>query len=375
MIKKSEKVIGIRGAYGEQNFGDDAIMLFLYRWFKKKNINVVFIGKPNRYVEILFPACNYIHKEEEHKYDFDFLILGGGTQAFSFSKASKWKKWKGHIGILISDPIKGLLKLTRFIKKRRTITSSSSQKLIGLGIGFGPFLKDSKIQINTEQLIQNMEVLYVRDKLSYDFASQHNNNTYLYSDICYLADIMDFSKSKKNPNTIRSIGIIIRDWEHDDAGNKYYKKLQVQIQELRKDGYLVQYILFKEEDYWIKYLNENNEQYIIWQPNEQSIENFVEVLGTFDLFISARFHGVIFGALLGIPSISIEVEQKLALVSRMIYGNELVWKQPFNPEELKELLSRAHIEYDSLIKKINDSNHKNMLKSNQMFKDLLLNIK
>lgn len=377
MIKKleKEKIIGIRGAYGEQNFGDDAIMLFLYRWFKKQNINVVFIGKPNSYVDILFPECNYMHKEEEHKYNFDFLILGGGTQAFSFSKVSNWKKWKGHLWILISDPKKGLLKLTRFIKKRKMETNPSSQKLIGLGIGFGPFLKDSKIQIDTEQLIQNMEVLFVRDNLSFEFASQHNNSTYLYSDICYLAGIMNFPKTKKEHNTIKSIGVIIRDWTHDDFGNKYYQNLQLQIQELRKDGYLVQYILFKEEDYWIKYLRENNEQYIIWQPNEQSIENFVQVLGTFDLFISARFHGVIFGALLGIPAISIEVEQKLVLVSRMIYGHEMVWKQPFNSVELKELLTRSQIEYDSLIQKINVSNHENMLKSNQMFKDLLFNIK
>jgi polysaccharide pyruvyl transferase WcaK-like protein len=372
---EKEKIIGVKGAYGEQNFGDDAIMLFLYRWFKKKKIDVVFIGKPNSYVNKLFPGCNYILKGEEHKYDFDLLILGGGTQAFSFSKVSKLEKLKGYLWILLSEPKKGLLKLAHFLKNKIIETNPSSQNLIGLGIGFGPFLKGSKIQVDTEQLIKRMEVLYVRDSLSYEFASQHNNNTYLYSDICYLTDIMDLPKRKNKRNTIKSIGVIIRDWKHDDSGNKYYQKLQTQILELRNDGYIVQYILFKEENYWIKYLRKNDEQYIIWQPNEQSIEDFIEVLGTFDLFISARFHGVIFGALLGIPSISIEVEQKLALVSRMIYGHELVWKQPFNSEELRELLSRSQIEYDSLIQKINESNRENMLKSNQMFNDLLLNLK
>lgn len=372
---EKEKNIGVRGAYGESNFGDDALMFFLYKWFKQNNINVSFIGKPNNYIQKLLPGCNYILKEEEHNYDFDLLILGGGTQAFSFSKISILKKLKRFLGVFIWNPKKGMLKLVRLFNKNRLETNQSKQKIIGLGIGFGPFLKDTKIQAKTELLIKKMEVLYVRDNISYEFASPHNDNTSLYCDICYLGGIMDIMNSKKKHNTTKLIGVIVRDWNHDDKGNKYYKKLQAQIQELRKDGYIVKYILFKEEDYWINYLERNNEQYIIWQPNDQNLECFIKTLNTFDLFLSARFHGVIFGALLGIPSISIEVEQKLTLVSRMIYGHELVWKQPFNMEDLRILISRSQKEYDNLTKKIEKSNNENMLKSNQMFMELLHNIK
>jgi len=78
----------------------------------------------------------------------------------------------------------------------------------------------------------------------------------------------------------------------------------------------VQFIVFSDlrDNDWLNTLKLINEDILVWNPDIDRIENFMDKLNNFDLFISARFHGVIFSTLLNKPAISIAIEPKLELV-------------------------------------------------------------
>ena len=69
-------------------------------------------------------------------------------------------------------------------------------------------------------------------------------------------------------------------------------------------------------------------------------------MAEFDSLISARYHGAIFGAILGKPVICIDIEPKLRLVSEFLAG--LLWPQPFDEEECLSLIRRVFGEYGNL---------------------------
>ncbi len=73
---------------------------------------------------------------------------------------------------------------------------------------------------------------------------------------------------------------------------------------------------------------------IIWDPVKHDVHGFCEMLGEFDLIITARYHGAVLAALHHIPFISIGIEPKLEMIARL-YGMP-VWEYPYAPERLTE---------------------------------------
>jgi polysaccharide pyruvyl transferase WcaK-like protein len=75
--------------------------------------------------------------------------------------------------------------------------------------------------------------------------------------------------------------------------------------------------------------------YNIWQPNlNHNISEFIEGLLNYDIIISSRYHGIVFSAVQGIPSIAIEIEPKLKIAAQTLQPGCLLWKQPFDATEL-----------------------------------------
>ncbi|MCA0131294.1 polysaccharide pyruvyl transferase family protein [Winogradskyella alexanderae] len=340
--------IGIRGAYGEQNFGDDALMLFLYKWSKKNNLGIKFIGNENEYISQLIPADSYIFKTQFHKNKFDILILGGGTQFFSFENSPKPTN---KLTLLFTKPQVFFSKVYGALEKKLIYKQTNYKYLYAAGIGLGPFVKDSENEILAKEQLSKMQGLYVRDTYSFNFAKSINHNTFLGTDICFLPDIYDMSPYYNTSDKVVKVGIIVRDWNYSKAGQNYLSKIIKQARKISDAGYFVTFICFKNEPQCEELIDQNNFEKLKWDPIKNTLEDFIKELSLFDLFVSARFHGVIFGALLGVPSIAIEVEPKLKVTKELLDDGVEVWEQPFSSELL------------DIIQKLNYLNAKQSLKT------------
>jgi len=356
--------IGIRGAYGEQNFGDDALMLFLYKWSLNNNLDINFIGRDSSYVYNLISKEKYILKTKSHRYHFEKLILGGGTQFFSFDKTPKKEnKFK----LFFSNPHEFFLKLKYFIEKKFIYKQLNYDEIFSVGIGLGPFVSNSKQEILASEQILLMKGLYVRDNYSFNYAKSINANSFLGTDICFLPDIYNFKKYQKISNEIKRIGIIVRDWNYSEVGGSYLKEVLKYTKKLSEDGYEIEFICFKDEPNSEKEIIDLGFKIVKWNPLEKELEDFVQVLSTFDLFISARFHGIIFGALLNIPSIAIEVEPKLRVTKELLKEGVEIWEQPFN-KDLANMVK--NFKYEEAIKSLNFSVKTQQEKAKKMFHKL-----
>lgn len=364
---KNRKV-GIRGAYGEYNFGDDALMYFLHNWAKVNSIDANFIGKEAKYISNYIPSNRYIVKEEFHRYFFETLIYGGGTQFFSFERSipsdSKLK-------LLFRNPFLFLKKVKLTLEKKVNMKQLNYNSLFSVGVGLGPFKVQSEIETIAKKQISNMQGVFVRDKFSYTFAKSHNSNTYLSTDICFLPDVIDFKPYYNNSNRIKKIGIILRDWSYSTSGAQYLKRV---IEEAIKlsGSFQVEFILFRDEPLCEENINNLGFNIIKWNPKSQNLEDFIKILSDFDLFISSRFHGVIFGALLHIPSIAIEIEPKLKVTKELLENGVEVWQQPFT-EDLGAIIKK--INYEEAKKSLTEGVKKQNKLATEMFENLLTLIK
>ena len=59
-------------------------------------------------------------------------------------------------------------------------------------------------------------------------------------------------------------------------------------------------------------------------------------------------HGVIAGAALGVPSIAVEVEQKLRLIAEQLGNGTMVFSPPFDPETLVAQVRAMNAEWRNL---------------------------
>ncbi|SEP82162.1 Polysaccharide pyruvyl transferase family protein WcaK [Hyunsoonleella jejuensis] len=364
---KNRKV-GIRGAYGEYNFGDDALMYFLYKWAKRNKINANFIGKEANYVSNFIPSKFYITKEKFHKYYFRSLIYGGGTQFFSFENTPRSGS---KLKLLFRNPRLFIKKVQLAFEKKVISKQSNYDFLYSVGVGLGPFKEGSEIEKIAKDKISNMRGVFVRDKFSYNFTKPYNTNTFLSTDICFLPDIIDFKPFYNNSKKINKIGVILRDWSYSKEGAEYLDRVIEEASKLNSK-YQVEFILFKDEVHCEMSIKNLGFNIIKWNPENHNLEDFISSLSSFDLFISSRFHGVIFGALLHIPSIAIEIEPKLKVTKEMLEDGVEIWKQPFT-DDLEGIVTNIDYETAKLSLKVAVKKHNKL--ATDMFNNLLALIK
>ena len=311
----------IRGGYGLGNFGDDALMLWIITAIKKRDIGAKFYlnCKKSSYIKKYVDASFDLNSTENDL----ILIDGGGTIHYSFPIDDDnlfikiWRKKKNLIRYIIG-------------KYKDKSYKYRVKKKIMLGVGFGPFQSKSLNKLeNAKKEITNSNFIMTRDESSYDFAKGINDNTILGCDLCYLdppGDIFLNNSIKDNHH----IAFILRDWSYGTNSDEYFNSAYIAAVNLRNNGFDVDFISFSVEA--DKLVNEKlislGEKVIIWDPNNISFQSFINVLNQFRIIISSRFHGLIFATLLGIPSISIGIEDKLLLSKNN--SPSIIWDPSLN---------------------------------------------
>lgn len=324
--------IVIRGAYGAENFGDDALLHSLIRNLSPEK-KIAVIGKKNEYIGKLFQTIDFYSYEDNIELETHLLLWGGGTQFYDFfSIKFLFRK----VFNLIINP-KNIIKKIMKIKVGPQV---KFKKEVYLCVGFGPFASKKKKKI-TANKISLADLIYVRDIDSYNSLIKYSKNVFKAEDICMLDKSYYFCKTVKN----NKICIILRDWYYDNS-SQYIENI-IEFYNKNKNKLEMDFILFGKDPNCLKKLNDENIKYIQWDVNLYNIEDFSRKISEYSLIISARYHGIIFSLIHNIPAIAIEIEPKLRLVSEQYNKNILLWEKPFSENALNLLIQQAsNIDFD-----------------------------
>jgi len=372
MIRKYK--ISILGGYGLRNFGDDALMYILHKVIssKYKEIDIAYICTPGQYLQRIVNSSDIIDIKNYTKLNSNILLYGGGTQFYSFKPK---KNILDRIILNLKEPINFSNKIKNKLIKRNITKAIHVNKTSAIGIGVGPFLPNAAkhVESNTKQLFSKMHFIGVRDIYSFEKCKKWGlPNVKQYADLCYLMDDEVKLQNQKKSNKIKKIGIIVRDWNQTEEGAAYYDKILPLLDKLKSNGYEINILLFsqKRDIFWLKKLK-HIDNIVIWDPDKDTILDFLQILDTFDLFITARYHGAVFSTLLGKPFISICVEQKLEMISDIYQNSSKKWLYPFNEEQCISYVKEIDINYNEYKNNIYNITKKQRTLAQEMIKDFI----
>jgi polysaccharide pyruvyl transferase WcaK-like protein len=302
----------IKGAYGEGNFGDDALLYTMVTKLQSNGFdNIVVVCNEVKPYYSMEPFINDIPIFESFDQlvideSEDVLIFGGGTQFYFFKKQAAILN---KIKLLITQPtyypkkIKSLLFGAKNVKKL---------KHIFFGVGIGPFETNGAL-VKFQNFIVNEDInFFIRDYKSLDFLPKQKRIMASYADMCFSLDV---KCTKHDVNRIKDsykVGIIYRDWGFSDELN-----VQLNHEELMKvhKNCDIEYILLGNDLKLKKKLTSLGANIICWDPIVYSMNDFLEKIVEYDFIFSARYHGVIFSMLAGVPCAAITLEPKLEIIT------------------------------------------------------------
>jgi len=338
------------GGYGHGNLGDDALMLatvsVLSQRVRRDDITIL-IRQPAPkldYVLRFVPGCNVTHSLPGEAIQCENIVYGGGTLFFAFPgiKKSFFQRTKEVATTCATAP--GHVARRVFIERLRSQSypNISANHSFGLGIGLGPFVNGDHKSLDARAALQECEYLSVRDRFSESLCHKWGiEHAIQRADLCFCPDLWGITNHKpaSQNGRLRHIGVVVREWKHTKVGASYKRPLKQAVSKLRRGGYDIKYILFQREPNWEAELCETGDGVLNYSLQRSSVPDFVEALRQFDLIITARAHGAILAATLGIPSVCIEIEPKLNYVCESLKGGSRLWHQPFDEKELVDIVA------------------------------------
>jgi polysaccharide pyruvyl transferase WcaK-like protein len=299
-------ILEIEGAFGEKNFGDDALLMVLHRELTKyvpaEQITIrTKIGALSDSFVYLCPGSPVYIPGQLCRVKAKHKVYGGGTQFFDFGNdRTIFQKIKMY-GRRAPEIV-----LRKIINKYNSIISGP-QLVHYLGVGIGPFYNNSV----PESVINSLNVastLSVRDTNSSGLLDCIGTPYSKDADICFLENyISNDSYQRTKPEKAL---IILRDWSFDDA----FFDMDAIIDAIEGQGGInFSFALIGKDDRWKRKLDDRKVKYYQYESGLNEIDKFIQHLKDFDVIVSARYHGLVYATLLGIPAIAIELEPKLSV--------------------------------------------------------------
>lgn len=317
------KKVLIKGCVGNRNFGDDlliyAVSLALEQISDKCDY---YFGADNiKYLDRIVRKIRIVHTENQRE-KFDSILYAGGTQFASFKNTT-------------TNNLPSLRRLVNLMLHPKTLwfkllnrmgfNMISYEKILLIGIGIGPFYKKDKYYNSVVELLRLSDMVIVRDVLSCEICNKNNIKHILGADLVYSLPLNFWEKYKNNRNENFSIAIIFRDWKFTDNEGAFIYKLK----ELNS-YYNIAFFSFADyaDEECCQYLKNNDFEIYQWDPDVMTLENYMNELQKYDLFVTARYHGAVVASLMKKPFITLGIEPKLEMIAELF--NMPCWRFPYD---------------------------------------------
>lgn len=282
----------LMGYYGFKNIGDDIFLRQLIDYLSQKDVvNKIFV----------FCQSNYYHKSSDKVIFFNSAKLSKVKRALIVLN-SDYLVWGG--GTLnITDEPKNLLRLQKLAKL-------TGKRFGFLGVGLEAV--NSGQQEKKAKVFKNADLLYLRDKSSYQFALQNfsqNKKCFLGGDLAFLdlSFYQPFINKNSKSNQIKNISFSGMYWWGEGRGEFYAQQLKPFIDKYNSVIHLLPAHVGNERNdnnfhqLLKKYLPAENCQLHSWDKPE----DFLKVLTQMDFHFGKRLHSIIIADILGVASIGI----------------------------------------------------------------------
>lgn len=315
------------GYYGKGNFGDDVLLkvshALVKRLMPQARIAVVVDGDDGTYVKTMLGDVDIL-KPGRHGH-FDFILHGGGGVFFDFKTYGLRQK-------MLECAVRAFgfglfVKLEKTVRKLLHKERTSAARRLGFGIGVGTFSPGSPKLLQSLPVLADFDALWVRDAESLKnlerFKPAMHASITRGSDIAFLTDCWMKDVAPKKAAVARPrLGIVLRDWPEESGGTPP-AMLQEIFARLATEYEITGFIFDRHSDPRLQALLQPY-AHQIWQPDSMQISDFAQRLGEQDVLLSSRAHGAICGACLGVASVIVNIEPKMAQVHAMLPSSSLL---------------------------------------------------
>ncbi|WP_407277704.1 oligosaccharide flippase family protein [Aromatoleum evansii] len=330
--------VRLSGAFGEANFGDDLLMLASYHYFASRREGLtIYVTvsdyKTASYVKKHLPKAVLEKRHNSLRSAWALEVMAGGTQFFSLPK-----------NVAINDELPSRFNLLINKFNPRRIVPFAIRRIarlmpvrpvrVAVGLGVGPFRAGNEEA--SKRVLSQMSRIWLRDTESREFPNKWGLvNVEDGADICFANNVIGASATKVDVDQ-KLIGVVIRGWEFAIYSEGYQESLLLTCRALEDSGLKVKFFSFcaSIDREAIKYFDRSGFQVEVWDPFEMEVSDYLNSLARCAFFISARFHGVVVGAVLGKPSIGIELDPKVRQICGKLGLSDFVWSSPFNKDNL-----------------------------------------
>lgn len=290
-----EKVL-LCGYYGFKNMGDEALLKSIVKVFDEieQDIQIEALSYNVKYTESGMLVKGFsrksIWKLIQKIWEVNYVILGGGSL---LQDVTSTKSFWYYLGIIM---------LAKAFRKPVAIIAN----------GFGP-VENKYNKSFVKWSLNRVDVISVRDQGALDEirAIGVNREIFLTSDITFLLEgyVKPLNEKKK------IIGISLRPWNFDA---QFLKEVSLFADAMAERGYEIRFYPMKEPD------DERISQEVMNRMENgcrlikgvKSPEAILKHMSDCSIFVGMRLHGLIFATNLGIPSVAIEYDPKVASFAR-----------------------------------------------------------
>lgn len=327
------RTILLKGYYGFGNLGDDLLFVIAWRWLRAQypgaTIRVCTESRNSDYLGSLVDEKVEVVRNQE-SLTVDLLFHGGGGTYFDFRK-----------GPLVFGLVNGLARLLgprcyrniynriQGVRGRRRV---KGRVRVGLGLGIGTYTISSRRFPFDFVELSEFTLLAVRDPLSKKNAERLRIPAPILpaSDLAFLTRF--WIPTPLPQRTPRVLGIILRDWPYDN--DAHLNAVKEAVPAWKKAGFHLRFFAFDPVDRNYAHRFSSEGEWIPWRPAEITMEAFLRSIGTCDVVVSSRAHGVLTAACMGIPVVCLEIEPKLSTVADMVPQSVIRVSPPFLPQRL-----------------------------------------